>query len=193
MSCCSDFISRNLVVYSSRPKGAPSTFMPCSEAGISWSLLHSCCHRQLVDSTVLLTTAIPDLGPATMDVDVGVHLQLLADNLVHRCHTVGSTHQIDVVQESENFLGTQHPVRDRLQALVQTQAEEQRHEWVALLAAFSLGDVVYDPSIILPQTRRRAAVELTDKRPQPVTAFHCHQPRNHDVPRDEVEGSHAIH
>ena len=76
-------------------------------------ILHSCCHRQLVDSTGLLTTTIPDLGLATMDVDVGVPLQLLADNLVHRCHTVGSTHHFDVVQESENFLCAQQPVRQR--------------------------------------------------------------------------------
>ena len=147
-------------------RGLPSTqshldpaLVPSSIGRLHWASHHS------------------DLGLATMDVDVGVPLQLLTNNLAHRCHTVGSTHHVDVVQESENFLGTQQPVKDRLQALVQTQAEEQRHEWVALLAAFSLRDVVCDPSIILPQIRRRAAVELTDERPQPVTAFHCHQPR----------------
>ena len=82
--------------------------MPCSETGISWSphphnrvsVLQSCCH-QLVDSAGLLAAAIPDRG---LDVDVGVPLQLMAENLAYRCHTIGSTHQVDVVQESEYVL-----------------------------------------------------------------------------------------
>ena len=54
-------------------------------------VLHSCCHRQMVDSTGILAAAIPDLGLPKIDVDVGVPLQLLAGNLEHRCHTIGST------------------------------------------------------------------------------------------------------
>ena len=134
---------------------------------------------QLMDSTGLLTTRVPDLGLRKMDVDVGAPLHILL-------------HEIVVVQESGYLLRIQQPVRDGLQALMKTQTKEQWHQRIALLDAFALGCVTGDPTILLPQIRRRLALELPDEGRHLVTALHCHQPGDHGVPGHEVKSSHAL-
>ena len=62
------------------------------------------------------------------------------------------TQHVEIIKESEQRFSFGEAGVDCQQCPVLSQAEEQRHERVTLLAAFSLGHVVYDPSIMPPRT-----------------------------------------
>ena len=86
--------------------------MLCSKTGMSCSHLDNCVWLlcgvcQLVDFTGVLLTLRFQILVFPQWMSIGVPQHPLADNLARCYHTIGWTHQVDVVQESEYLLRIQ--------------------------------------------------------------------------------------
>ena len=101
---------------------------------------------------------IPNLGFALVNADARLPAQFVFQQ-PHLKHSWWPADDMNIIQEGEELLD---------QSPMQTQAEEQRHQWIALLPAFSSPHVMHRAFIILPEKCWWWPVEQAHERDQSV-------------------------
>ena len=121
---------------------------------------------RIVDSSGLKQYFVAVWGEAASVPELGlplVHTDATAEDAVDHANAFGLGDNVDVVQESEQTLVSREFGLHGQEGLMLAQRVEHGHHGVALLAAFTLEDLVNVAQIILPQVRRGVAVELNDE------------------------------
>ena len=98
----------------------------------------------------LVATGVPYPGLATIELDVGMRVEFVGQQVVDGSHSVWCCHRVNIIEVSQQqFIGSK-PALDCLEGGPLSQCEQSWHEGVSLFAPFGLVDDVGLPGAIVP-------------------------------------------
>ena len=111
------------------------------------------CELQHVDVCRLHLTPVPHLSFPLVYLCPSVVPQLRPQLGVNGDDPLRSTHNVDVIKESQKVFVREQTISHGDQSSVLAHCEQSGHQWVALLATLSLDDLMSHSEIILPNVR----------------------------------------
>ena len=144
------------------PNGVPKITTPCSLVGRFALPLQTMasgstgCELQHVDIRRLHLAPVPNPSFPLVCLYPGVVPQLHSQLGVNVDDPLRSTHNGDVVKESQEVFVREQTISHGNQSSVLAHRERSWHQWVALLAALSLDDLVSHSQVILPNAWKTA-------------------------------------
>ena len=147
---------------------------------------------QVADVWRLLPSGIPNPSFALMQADACPVPECGRESVVKRADTIRRSDDICIVEEREHSFPVLKLAVEVAERLVLRQRVQRGHQWIALSAALSLGDVVSTFIIVIPRVRAGVGVELAREGEEGLELRPRIQRGQHGASGDMIEGADRI-